>query len=299
MSIRVDPSLSGELIAGINTNQQEVNVDLQQLSTGKAVNSLGDNPAAAAALVGNDTESAQVDQFQSNISSVQGLLQVGDSTMSSVVNLMTQAISLGIEGSNGTLSQSDRAAVASQMSGILQQMVGLANTTYQGNYIFAGTETQTEPFTVDASAPDGVTYNGNTDVNSVQLSNGQSLAINVPGSQLFQNSSGDIFGALNQMITALQSNTGFDAANTALENAFNAINAQRVFYGNGGAELNTVTSFLSQEKIELSTQQTNLVGADMGEVASNYSQAEVQQQALLAASGKILSEPTLFDYLPT
>ena len=299
MSIRVDPSLSGELIAGINTNQQEINVDLQQLSTGKAVNSLGDNPAAAAALVGNDTESAQVDQFQSNISSVQGLLQVGDSTMSSVVNLMTQAISLGIEGSNGTLSQSDRAAVASQMTGILQQMVGLANTTYQGNYIFAGTETQTEPFTVDASAPDGVTYNGNTDVNSVQLSNGQSLAINVPGSQLFQNSSGDIFGALNQMITALQSNTGFDAANTALENAFNAINAQRVFYGNGGAELNTVTSFLSQEKIELSTQQTNLIGADMGEVASNYSQAEVQQQALLAASGKILSEPTLFDYLPT
>jgi len=299
MSIRVDPSLSGELIAGINTNQQEVNVDLQQLSTGKAVNSLGDNPAAAAALVGNDAETAQVDQFQSNISSVQGLLQVGDSTMSSVVNLMTQAISLGIEGSNGTLSQSDRQSVAAQMTGILQQMVGLANTTYQGNYIFAGTDTQTEPFTADASAPDGVTYNGNTEVNSVQLSNGQSLAINVPGSQLFQNSSGDIFGALNQMITALQSNTGFDAANTALDNAFNAINGQRVFYGNGGAELNTVTSFLSQEKIELSTQQTNLIGADMGAVASNYSQAEVQQQALLAASGKILSEPTLFDYLPT
>lgn len=299
MSIRVDPNLSGELIAGIDTNQQEINVDLQELSTGQSVNSLGDNPAAAAALVGNDSETAQVDQFQSNISSVQGLLQVGDSTMSSVVNLMTQAISLGIEGSNGTLSASDRQSVASQMSGILQQMVGLANTTYQGNYIFAGTDTQTEPFTVDASAPDGVTYNGNTGVNSVQLSNGQSLAINVPGSQLFQNSSGDIFGALNQMITALQSGTGFDAANTALESAFNTINAQRVFYGNGGAELDTVTSFLSQEKIELSTQQTNLIGADMGQVASNYSQAEVQQQALLSASSKILGEPTLFDYLPT
>ena len=69
MSIRVDPNLSGELIAGINNNQQQVDVDLQQLSTGKAVNSLGDNPAAAAALVGNDAETAQVDQFQSNISS--------------------------------------------------------------------------------------------------------------------------------------------------------------------------------------------------------------------------------------
>ena len=298
MSIRVDPNLSGELIAGINNNQQQVNVDLQQLSTGKAVNSLGDNPAAAAALVGTDAQTAQVDQFQSNISNVQGLLQVGDSTMSSAVNLMTQAISLGVEGSNGTLSASDRQAVASQMTGILQQMVGLANTTYQGNYIFAGTDTQTAPFTLDPTAADGVTYNGNTGVNSVQLSTGQSLAINVPGSQLFQNASGDVFGALSQTITALQSGTGFDAANTALENAFNAINAQRVFYGNGGAELNTVTSFLSQEKVELTTQQTNLVGADLGAVASNYSQAEVQQQALLAASGKILGQPTLFDYLP-
>jgi flagellar hook-associated protein 3 FlgL len=299
MSIRVNPNLSGELIAGINNNQQAINVDLQQLSTGKAVNSLGDNPAAAAALVGNDAQTAQVDQFQSNIGSVQGLLQVGDSTMSSVVNLMTQAISLGVEGSNGTLSASDREAVASQLTGILQQMVGLANTTYQGNYIFAGTETQTAPFTLDPAAADGVTYNGNTDVNSVQLSTGQSLAINVPGSQLFQNASGDVFGALNQMITALQSGTGFDAANAALDSAFNTINAQRVFYGNGGAELNTVTSFLSQEKVELTTQQTNLVGADLGAVASNYSQAEVQQQALLAASGKILGQPTLFDYLPT
>ena len=299
MSIRVDPSLSGELIAGINTNQQQLNVDLQELSTGKSVNSLGDNPAVAAALVGNDTETAQVDQFQSNISSLQGLLQVGDSTMSSVVNLMTQAISLGVEGANGTLSNTDRQAIASQMSGILQQMLGLANTTYQGNYIFAGTDDQTAPFTADPTAADGVQYNGNTDVNSVQLSNGQSMAVNVPGSQIFQNASGDVFGALNQMITALQSGTGIDTANTALENAFNTINAQRVFYGNGGAELNTVTSFLSQEKVELSTQQTNLIGADVGQVASDYSQSEVQQEALFAASGKILGEPTLFDYLPS
>jgi flagellar hook-associated protein 3 FlgL len=298
MSIRVNPNLSGELIVGINDNQQQVAIDLQQLSTGKAVNSLGDNPAAAAALVGNDAQSAEVDQFQSNISSVQGLLQVGDSTMSSVVNLMTKAISLGVEGANGTLSASDRQAIASQMSGILEQMVGLGNTTYQGNYIFAGTETQTAPFTLDPNAADGVTYSGNSGVNSVQLSTGQSLAINVPGSQLFQNASGDVFGALSQMIAALQSGSGFDTANTALENAFNVINAQRVFYGNGGAELNTATLFLSQEKVELTRQQTSLIGADMAAVASNYSQAEVQQQALFAASGKVLSQATLFDYLP-
>jgi len=297
-ALRVDPNLSTELLAGINNNQQEISVDLQELSTGKAVNSLGQGPAAAASLVVNDAQTAQVDQYQSDISGLQALLQVGDSTMSSVVNLMNQAISLGVEGANGTLSSSDRQALASQLSGILQQMVGLANTTYQGNYIFSGTNDQTAPFTIDASAPDGVTYNGNTDVNSVQISNGQTLPVNVPGSQIFQNSSGDVFGALSQMITALQSNSGIAAANASLENAFNTVNAQRVFYGNGGAELNTATTFLNQEQVDLSSQQNSLVGADLGAVASDYSQAEVQQQALLTASGKILSEPTLFDYLP-
>ncbi|HTW23279.1 MAG TPA: flagellar hook-associated protein FlgL [Candidatus Baltobacteraceae bacterium] len=297
-ALRVDPNLSSELLAGINNNQQEISVDLQELSTGKAVNSLGQGPAAAASLVVNDAQTAQVDQYQSDISGLQALLQVGDSTMSSVVNLMNQAISLGVEGANGTLSSSDRQALASQLSGILQQMVGLANTTYQGNYIFSGTNDQTAPFTIDASAPDGVTYNGNTDVNSVQISNGQTLPVNVPGSQIFQNSSGDVFGALSQMITALQSNSGIAAANASLENAFNTVNAQRVFYGNGGAELNTATTFLNQEQVDLSSQQNSLVGADLGAVASDYSQAEVQQQALLTASGKILSEPTLFDYLP-
>lgn len=299
MSLRVDPNLSGELLAGLNNNQQEITVDLQQLSSGKAVNSLGQGPAAAAALVGNNAESAQVDQYQSNVTSLQALLQVGDSTMSSVVNLMSQAISLGVEGANGTLSDSDRQAIASQLSGILQQMVGLANTTYQGNYIFAGTNDQTAPFTVDASAADGVAYNGNTQVNSVQISSGQTIAVNVPGSQIFQNASGDVFGALSQMITALQSGSGIDTANTALESAFNTVNTQRVFYGNGGAQLNTATSFLSQEQLQLSSQQNALVGADLAQVASNYSQAQVQQQALLAASGKVLAEPTLFDYLPT
>lgn len=297
MSMRVNPNLSTDLISGLNTNQQTIDTALQAMSTGKDVNSLGDNPGAAAALVTNDAQTAETDQFQSNISSVQGLLSTGDSTMNSVVNLMNQAVSLGVEGANGTLSDSDRQSVASEMSGILQQMVGLANTTYQGNYIFAGTNTSTQPFTVDSAAPDGVTYSGNTDVNSVELAPGQNMSVNVPGSQIFQNSSGDVFGALTQMITALQTNTGISAANTALENAFNVVNSQRTFYGNGGAELNSVTSFLSQEQVELSQQQTDLVGADMGQVTSDYSQAEVQRQALLDASGQVLGQSTLFDYL--
>lgn len=297
-SMRVNPDPSTVLLDAINLSQQNINTNVQEMSTGRDVNSLGDNPSAAAALVENQTQSAQTDQFLQNINNVQGLLQVGDSTMSSAVNLMTQAISLGVEGANGTLSDSDRQAIAQQMSGILQQMVGLANLTYQGNYVFAGTADQTKPFTVDSTSSDGVTYDGNTSVNSIEYASGQSLAINVPGSQIFTNANGDVFGALTQMVTALQSGTGLDAANTAMQNAFNELNSQRVFYGNGLSQLESASSFLNQEQVELSTQENNLVGANMAEVVSDYSAAQVQQQAVLSAAGKILGRPTLFDYLP-
>ena len=297
--MRVNPDPSTALLDAINLTQKNINTDLQEMSTGLDVNSLGDNPAAVAALVENHTQTAQTDQFLQNVNNVQGLLQVGDNAMSSAVNLMTQAISLGVEGANGTMSDSDRQAIAQQMSGILQQMLGLANLTYQGNYIFAGTADQTQPFTLNSASSDGVTYNGNSNVNSVDFGSGQNMAINVPGSQIFTNSNGDIFGALTGMISALQSGTGLDAANGALQSAFNELNTQRVFYGNGLTQLESTTTFLNQENVELSTQENNLVGANMSQVASDYSAAQVQQQAVLAAASKILDQPTLFDYLDT
>ena len=56
--------------------------------------------------------------------------------------------------------------------------MSLANTTYEGNYIFAGTATNAPPYVVDATAPSGVNYKGNTDVNEVSIGNGYKLAVN-------------------------------------------------------------------------------------------------------------------------
>jgi hypothetical protein len=92
-------------------------------------------------------------------------------------------------------------------------------------------------------------------------------------------------------------NAKADVQTTAVRQAAD-VPGKRVFFGNGLSQLQNATSFLNQEQVELSTQENNLVGADMAQVVSNYSQAQVQQQAVLSAAGKILGQPTLFDYLP-
>ena len=116
------------------------------MSTGRSVNNLSDNPAAAAALVDNDALSSENDQFLTNVSDVQGKLQAADSALNNAEQILTTAITVGTEGANGTMSAADRQALAQQVQGLQQQMLSLANTAYQGVYVFAGTNVTAAPF---------------------------------------------------------------------------------------------------------------------------------------------------------
>jgi len=297
MSVRINPDQAPDLLAAIALNRQAQNTALQQISSGRSVNSLSDNPSAAAQVVLNHVESSQNTQYLANITAMTAQGQAIDSTLSSVVTAATQAISLGVEGANGTLSNADRQAVASQLIGIRDQVLGLANTTYQGNYVFAGTATSTQPFVLDPTQPDGVKYNGNAGVNSTQIAPGQTIATNLPGNQIFTNPSGDLLGSLNGLITALQTNTGIAAANTNLSQAFSQLNTQRVFYGNALKQMQSSQTFLNSNQIQLSTQENSLVGVDLTSSITNLEQAGVATNAILSATGQILSTLNLLSYL--
>ena len=297
MSVRLNPDITPDLLASIEQAQQNQQTAIEQMSTGRSVNNLSDNPAAAAALVGNNALSSEIDQFLTNVSDVQGKLQTADSALSSATQLLTTAITVGAQGANGTLSDSDRQALAQQVQGLQQQMLGLANTAYEGVYIFGGTNVSAPPFAQDASASSGVQYNGNSDVTNVQIAEGTSVQTNVAGSQLFLNSGGNVFSALNDLANALTSGNGIAAANTEVQQAFSQLTTQRITYGNGLSQLQSSQNFLNQEQVNLSTQQNQLVGANLTAVVANESQAQVDLQAALTATSQVLSLPTLLTYL--
>ena len=103
----------------LQASQNQEQTAIEQLATGLRVNVPSDDPAAAAANLVNDASSSRADdQYVQNIDSVQQTMTTADSTLSSVITELTQAISLGVEGSDGTLSSSDRQAIAQQVSGI-------------------------------------------------------------------------------------------------------------------------------------------------------------------------------------
>jgi flagellar hook-associated protein 3 FlgL len=294
--MRVNPNVTPDLLAALAQSQQEENTALLQISSGRRVNQPSDDPAAAAVLVQNQAQAAKNVQYQSSLSAIQGQLQMADSTLSSVVTTLQRAISLGVEGATGTMSDADRAALVNELQGIQTQLISMANISYQGRYIFAGTATGTTPFLADATQLSGVRYDGNAHTNQVAFGDGFRMQVNVPGSQMFTNPSGDMFKAVQDLITSLQTNTGAAAAVTNLRTAYDTVNAQRVFYGNASNQLQSQQTYLSNEKLQLSQQENAVGGADMAAAATNLLNAQNARSAALSAAARI-SQTDLFDFL--
>jgi len=294
-SIRVKPYPLPDLLAALADTQQQQNTSSLDLATGARINKPSDDPAGAAQMVINTAQSSQADTFLRGITSVTGLLQTADSTLNSVVTALQRAISLGTEGANGTLSDSDRADVASELTGIKQQLLSLANTSYQGEFIFSGTST-VQPFVADLTSPSGVTYNGNAGTNNVAVGQNYSLQINQAGSQLFTSASGNVFQSISDLINSLQANNNIGSAVSEVSDAYNHITSQRVFYGNALNQLQTQQNYLNSEKVDLATAADAISATDMAATSTAFTQSQLAIQADLAAMSR-MSQSSLFDYL--
>jgi flagellar hook-associated protein 3 FlgL len=275
--------------------QQTANVTLE-LATGSSINKPSDNPSGAAQVIRLNELSTQADSYQSSIGSLNGQFSTADSTLSSVVTSLQSALSLGVEAANGTLSPTDRADIASELTSIQSQLLSLANTSYQGQYIFAGTATA-QPFVV-AQTTSGVSYTGNTDTNKVTIGAGYQLQVNLPGSQVFGlgNSSGDVFQAINDLITSVQNNAGISGAVNEIDNALTYVTSQRTFYDDGLNQAQSQQTYLNSQSLNLSQQLNTVTAANVPAVASQLESDQTAETATLEAIGNT-PQKSLFDYL--
>jgi flagellar hook-associated protein 3 FlgL len=302
--LRIVPSeLYTNLLYNLQTDRQNVDQAVLEASSGQSVNNLSDNPIAAGALVLNRAEISSEDQFSYSVGTIQGSLDTAQTALNSVVNSLTQAVSLGTEAAGGTLSSAELQAVAQQVSDIKQQVVGLANTTYQNNYVFAGTAAGTVPFVADAANPSGINYVGNEDQNKVDVGEGQTVTMNLPGANIFGNGTGtdtnDVFQDLTNLATDIQNNNQSAIATdiASVQSDFNNVVAQRTFYGNTLQQLNSDSTNLSQENVTLQQFQSSLISADPAQAATELSQAQATLQASIQAAAEV-SQESLLNYLP-
>lgn len=161
-------------------------VDTQkQVSTGRRVNTPSDDPVAAARIAQLDAALSKLDQFRANGDVARTQLGFEETALADVIDNMQRIRELAVQANNATLSDPDRAVIARELRETRAALLALANTTdAEGKFLFAGYSEHTQPFTNAASG--GVVYNGDQGQRSVQISETRFVAINDPGSQIFQ-----------------------------------------------------------------------------------------------------------------
>jgi flagellin-like hook-associated protein FlgL len=140
-------------------------------------------------------------------------------------------------------------------------------------------------------------YVGDNSVNQVQVGDSLNVASNLPGNPLLTGGP-NVIGSLTNLINALQngSSTQIATATAGISAAINYVGQARVPFDNTISELNNQESYLGQEKVTLTSQQSSLVGINLSVAATNLSQAELTSNAVMAAAAKVLPE-TLLNYL--
>ena len=299
--MRVNPEYVTNLVGSLDQVSVNEQTLTEQLSTGVKINSLSDNPAAAGENVILTSQLSADDTFSTTASSAESMLQVADSALGNVVTQLTTAISLATQANNGVLNTSNRQSVSTELVGIRDEVLSLANSSYLGKYIFAGSQGGTQPFSLDTTTtPNTVTYNGDSGISYVQTPAGQNIQLNVPGDQIFTAAGANVLGSLNALIADFSGGapSATSAADLAsLSSALGSVDQQRTIIDNSINRLTASNNYASSESVQLLSAQNNLIQTDTASVATKLSTAETQQAALTQVIAALDQQGNLFQRL--
>ena len=297
--MRMNPHYTTQLSQAINSASAREQSLTTELSSGLRVSSLSIDPTAAAGNVQTANTISRIDTFVHSAATVQGRLQVADTTLGDVVTQISAALSLAVSAGNGTLSKSDLSAITAQVVTIRDNVLTSANASYQGQYLFAGSQGGTPPFTLDSTTdPATATYHGDSTNQTLTTPGGQSLTTNLTGAQVFQAGGTDLLATLNLLVSHLQSgSTDAIAGDTAaLTSALGNVSAQRASLDSNLKRLSETTTYVGTQEASLKAAQNTLLAADPAQVATDLKSSEVQYEALLSVVS-VLNKTNLFDYL--
>jgi flagellar hook-associated protein 3 FlgL len=298
--MQVDPHYINGLAASLSKSTLAEQKLTAELSSGLAVSSLSDNPVAAGESSLLDSAISQDDTFVLTASSTESQMQVADSSLGSVVTQLTSAISLAVSGNSGTMNAADLSSVSQQLSSIRDQVVALANTNYQGTYIFAGSKGNVQPFTTDSStSPATTTYHGDSNANSITTENGQKIQTGLTGSALFTAPGADVMTALNNLIADFAGGTVSATATSdigTLTKSLGNVSQQRLSLDSSLNRIQTANTYAQTDATNRTAAASSLVAADPVTVATQLSAAETQNQALMSVIGTV-EKQSLFDVI--
>ena len=164
------------------TNMSKIN---QQISTGKVINTVSDDPHKAIKIMNINNEIKYTEKYNYNIDETVGWMNTTDGALDNVGNLLGEIKETILKVGNGTYSQNEMKSLNEDMNEKIKQLADTLNSTHGGKYLFGGSSVDDAPITVIEN-PDGTVKlefskdkNGQTIPNTDDLKADISSGINI------------------------------------------------------------------------------------------------------------------------
>jgi flagellar hook-associated protein 3 FlgL len=280
----------------IQTAAERMAAAQQQIATGRRLNSVADDPLAAAQAVREHATIGASDAYTRTGDAAAARLSVIDQVLASFLNKVSSAIVAGVSGQGSQVPQSARDAAAAEVRGLRDSLVSDINTTFNGTYVFSGSRTTTPAY---AQSGGVWTYQGDGTVVQSEIDRGQLVSTTLDGQAIAQGSaSADVFTVLDNLATALEAGdpVAIGAALTELDAAFARASRAQGRLGADERVLDETRVRIAARRQAADIRRSTLEDANMAEAISRFTQTQEAYRAALASvsSAERLS---LLDYL--
>lgn len=308
------------LTADIQRNEANYNRLTQQLSSGRKITNITDDPIAAVNIVNTNRQLGQINTFDQNTKLAMEELDTLDDLMELATGYLNQAWDKAVQANNGTYAQTSLKAIKVEIDEITKTMVDLANTEFNDNFIFGGANTKLTPYEIDSNG--NIIYYGtkqdNPDyIRQTEVADGVYEVINTTGDKVFgwyndENDYAGVMGALKLLSNSIQEVIDAkDAKDPAAEEAgyakmsstldmfsksHNDIVTEQTKFGGVYNRLEMTESTLETNTENLTSYLSSLQDVDIASAASKWLQAQYAYQASLQVAASSMGM-SLLNYL--
>jgi flagellar hook-associated protein 3 FlgL len=290
--------------------QEQLVRSQDQLATGRQVVKPSDAPNQVATIARLNSLMARHDNYLGNMSLVEARFATEEGSVANATELMYRVKELVVQASNDTSSAPDRRAIATELQGLREQLLSLANTQdTNGNHLFAGSRVGQPPFEPPADDPLGSpVYQGDQTRMEVMIGDQRSLPINRPGSEVFvrvlrTDDSGDTVGvgffeAMDSIIEAVKTsdNPKMQRANGEVDQMLEGLTLAQANIGTDMAILDHQTANTEDILITLRQTLSDVQDLDYAKAIADMNKQMMSLEAAQSSFSKI-SQMSLFQYL--
>ncbi|ADZ85277.1 flagellar hook-associated protein FlgL [Cellulosilyticum lentocellum] len=122
-------------------NISAVNQSFAQMSTGKKIQTVSDDPIIAGRAIKLKVNVLETQQYQKNAKEARSWMEVTETSMDNMNKILESIRTKCVQASTGTLEEKDKAVIKTDIMQLWEQLQEEANVTYGGRYVYSGYKT--------------------------------------------------------------------------------------------------------------------------------------------------------------